>query len=235
MLRARLLCALVLAAFSAPASGRAASPLPTLAQPANVGDAKLAAVAYHASSAYERDLATVASEAGAWLAQRASQVSRPALVFDVDETALSNWEVILADDFGRVIQGGCAALPEGPCGWASWDLLGRAPALAPTVDLFQQARSLGVAVFFITGRPEAQRTATESNLRDAGYAGYARLVMVPDGRHYASAIDFKAPVRAGIEGEGYAIIANMGDQPSDLAGGHAERSFLLPNPFYRIP
>jgi len=27
----------------------------------------------------------------------------------------------------------------------------------------------------------------------------------------------------------------MGDQPSDLAGGHAERSYLLPNPFYRIP
>ena len=34
---------------------------------------------------------------------------------------------------------------------------------------------------------------------------------------------------------GYTIVANMGDQPSDLAGGHAERAFLLPNPFYRIP
>ena len=29
-------------------------------------------------------------------------------------------------------------------------------------------------------------------------------------------------------------IANVGDQPSDLAGGYAERTFLLPNPFYRI-
>ena len=67
------------------------------------------------------------------------------------------------------------------------------------------------------------------------YAGYARLVMVPDGRRYASAADFKAPVRAGIEQEGYRIVANVGDQPSDLAGGRAERTFLLPNPFYRIP
>ena len=177
----------------------------------------------------------MASEAGAWLAQRAPQAARPALVFDVDDTALSNWEVILADDFGRVIQGRCDALPEGPCGWASWDLLGRDPALAPTLRLFRQARSLEVAVFFVTGRPDAQRVATERNLREAGYAGYARLVMVPNGGRYASAADFKAPVRAGIEQEGYRIIANVGDQPSDLAGGHAERAFLLPNPFYRIP
>jgi acid phosphatase len=50
-----------------------------------------------------------------------------------------------------------------------------------------------------------------------------------------TAAAFKAPVRATIERENYTIIANMGDQPSDLAGGHAERTFLLPNPFYRIP
>ncbi len=67
------------------------------------------------------------------------------------------------------------------------------------------------------------------------FTGYERLVTVPDGRRFASAVDFKGPVRAGIEREGYSIIANMGDQPSDLAGGHAERSFLLPNPFYRVP
>ncbi|WP_264815995.1 hypothetical protein [Acidomonas methanolica] len=30
-------------------------------------------------------------------------------------------------------------------------------------------------------------------------------------------------------------MANIGDQPSDLAGGHAVRGFLLPNPFYRVP
>jgi hypothetical protein len=29
----------------------------------------------------------------------------------------------------------------------------------------------------------------------------------------------------------YTIIANIGDQPSDLAGGFAERVFLLPDPF----
>ncbi len=186
------------------------------------------------AGAYERDLAAVATEAGAWVRQRAPQVERPALVFDVDETALSSWEVILANDFGRFAAGPCA-LPEGPCGWAAWDQLGKDPPLAPTLGVFRDARELGVAVFFITGRPESQRAATELNLREAGYGGFAGLDMVPDGERYAHAADFKAPRRAAIEQAGYTIVANVGDQPSDLAGGHAERTFLLPNPFYRIP
>jgi predicted secreted acid phosphatase len=156
-------------------------------------------------------------------------------VLDIDDTALTNWEVIRADDFGRIINGRCTALPEGPCGWAAWDLLGRAPVIQSTLRLFRQARALNVAVFFITGRPESQRAATEQNLRNVGYDDYAALRMVPEGAHYASAAAFKAPGRAAIEAEGYTIIANVGDQPSDLAGGHAERTFLLPNPFYRIP
>jgi len=41
--------------------------------------------------------------------------------------------------------------------------------------------------------------------------------------------------RARFEAVGYRIVVNMGDQPSDLAGGHAEKAVLLPNPFYRIP
>jgi predicted secreted acid phosphatase len=205
------------------------------AQPPNVGDAKRLAAEYRASGAYERDLASITAAAAEWLAFRAPQRPRPALVFDVDETALSNWEVIEADDFGRVIGGPCVALPEGPCGWAGWDLLARSRPIAPTLGLFQRARELGVAVFFISGRPESQREATERNLRAAGYVGYQRLILVPEGARFASAAAFKAPARAGLEQEGYALVANVGDQPSDLAGGHAERAFLLPNPFYRIP
>jgi hypothetical protein len=52
---------------------------------------------------------------------------------------------------------------------------------------------------------------------------------------FVSAAGFKAPRRAAIEQAGYTIIANVGDQPSDHAGGHAERAFILPDPLYRIP
>jgi predicted secreted acid phosphatase len=162
-------------------------------------------------------------------------VKRPAFVLDIDETALSNWEILKRDDFGRPIAGPCDLVIDAPCGWAAWDQLGRDPAIEPTLRVFQQAHALNVAVFFITGRPESQRVATERNLTSVGYNDYAKLYMVPDSAHFASAVDFKAPIRAEIERAGYTIIGNMGDQPSDLLGGHAEKDFLLPDPFYRVP
>jgi predicted secreted acid phosphatase len=156
-------------------------------------------------------------------------------VLDIDETALSNWEVIKLDDFGRPIDGPCVPESGGPCGWAAWDQLGRDPVIAPVLQVFRLARELKVTVFFITGRPESQRKATESNLAAVGYQGYQKLYMVPEGAHFASAVDFKAPIRAELEQAGYIIVANIGDQPSDLKGGHAEKAFLLPDPFYRVP
>jgi len=204
-------------------------------QPVNVGDAKLAANAYHRSGAYEREIAAIAAQAADWVARRAPQVSRPAVVFDIDETLLSNWQVIRRDDFGRPIAGPCPSPPDTACGWAAWDMIGADTPIAPTRDLFEKARGLGAALFLISGRPESQRAATERNLAAAGLSGYARLDLVADGAQYASLVDFKAPRRAGIEAAGYTIIANIGDQPSDLFGGHAERAFQLPNPFYRIP
>jgi hypothetical protein len=204
-------------------------------QPINVGDAGAAALAYYNSGTYQRDLETVASQAISWINTRAPTVERPALVLDIDETALSNWEILKRDDFGRPISGPCDVAIDAPCGWAAWDLLGRDPAITPTLQVFQRARALNVSVFFITGRPESQRAATERNLGAVGYDGYAKLYMVPDNAHFASAVDFKAPIRAEIERAGYVIIENMGDQPSDLLGGHAEKDFLLPDPFYRVP
>jgi predicted secreted acid phosphatase len=204
-------------------------------QPINVGDAKAAALAYHDSGAYQKDLEAVAIQAASWINSRAASVQRPALVLDIDETALSNWEILKRDDFGRPIAGPCDEAIDAPCGWAAWDRLGRDPAIGPTLQVFQRARALNIAVFFITGRPENQRDATERNLTTAEYEGYAKLYMVPDHAHFASVVDFKAPIRAEIERAGYVIIENMGDQPSDLLGGHAEKDFLLPDPFYRVP
>jgi hypothetical protein len=203
-------------------------------QPTNVGDAINAATTYHESGQYDRDLALVAGAATQWIAQRAPGVARPAVVFDIDETALANWEVIKRDNFGRPIAGPCDLALDGPCGWAAWDQLAADTAIAPTLAVFRQARSVKATVFFITGRPENQRAATEKNLKGTGYDGYERLYMVPDDAKFGSATDFKAPVRAEIEKAGFTIIANIGDQPSDLFGGHAEKMFLLPNPFYRV-
>jgi predicted secreted acid phosphatase len=155
-----VLVVLALAGCAQPAASPDADFITVTTQPANVGDAKIAALAYHDSGAYDRDLAIVADQAKVWIASRAATAKQPALVLDVDETALSNWEVLKRDDFGRPVPGPCAPNLDTPCGWAAWDLLGRDPAITPTLAVFQQARALNVTVFFITGRPESQRAAT---------------------------------------------------------------------------
>jgi acid phosphatase len=209
--------------------------IPPPVQPANIGDLKFTAIDYYDSGAYLTDLQLAAAPAIAWITEEAPRVDRPAVVFDIDETALSNWEAIKANDFGRVIDGPCDKLPQGPCGWQAWDLRAQSTVIPPTMGIFATAKDRGAAIFFITGRPESQRAATERNLLAVGYTGYTQLIMEPIGAQYVSAADFKAPQRAGIEQRGYNIIANVGDQPSDLDGGFAEQTYLLPNPFYRIP
>jgi hypothetical protein len=48
-------------------------------------------------------------------------------------------------------------------------------------------------------------------------------------------VHYKSATRAHIESLGYDIVANFGDQYSDLKGGHADRAVKLPNPNYFLP
>lgn len=201
---------------------------------ANLGDIKPALIAYHDGGEYEKGLEAVDTAAESYLVERADKVTKPALVLDIDETSLSNWEEIIANDFAYFPNAPCDHLPKGPCGAIAWDAMARSPAIAPTLRLARAASSHHVAIFFITGRYEAERTVTERNLHAAGFPEWERVYMRIDGTPSGPAADFKAPAREQITRMGYTIVANVGDQPSDLAGGFSERTFLLPNPFYRI-
>lgn len=162
-----------------------------------------------------------------------------ALVLDIDETALSNWEKIAADDFGYFADGPCPLPVKGPCGAVAFDQLARATTIKPTLELFDFAVAHGVAIFFITGREDKgmERIATELNLWRAGYHGWTELYMREDHDKAASTRAYKTGRRKDIERGGYTIIANLGDQQSDLQGGHPGMvfDFKLPNPFYYIP
>lgn len=188
--------------------------------------------AYLESGRYEADVAAVTRAAQEYLEKRAREVRRPAAVFDVDETALSNWPAYKVNGWGRITGGGCD-LETGPCGLRAWEAMARSKAILPTLAVARRAHELGVAVFFITGRPENLRDATERNLRDEGYAP-DRLILFPEGPRPASAADFKAAERRKLAEEGYTILFTIGDQQSDLSGGYAERTFKLPNPVYFI-
>lgn len=189
--------------------------------------------AYIDSGRYAADFAVVADSARAWLEEEAPKKKRPAIVLDIDETSLSNWQAYRLNGWSRILAGGCD-LAQGPCGIRAWQAMGRSTALASTVALVQRARELGVAVFFITGRPPALRDATERNLREQGYA-WDGVILLPPGAHFERAADFKAPERRRIAENGYTILLTMGDQQSDLDGGYAEKTFKLPNPVYTLP
>ncbi len=65
---APLVIGLVAIGLSACATSATLGPTGGLTQPANVGDAKIAATAYRESGGYDRDLMIVTSRAGAWMA-----------------------------------------------------------------------------------------------------------------------------------------------------------------------
>jgi len=188
---------------------------------------------YISSGRYEADVAAVAGRAEQWMVQRAPHVTKPAIVLDIDETSLSNWPAYRLNGWGRVLVGGCD-LEKGPCSIRAWQMLGTSKALPPTLALAKRARAMGVAVFFISGRPAALKDVTERNLRAQGYEPTG-VIVLPEGAAFTSAVDFKAPERRKLREAGYTIVLSMGDQQSDLDGGYAERTFKLPNPVYFLP
>jgi acid phosphatase len=188
---------------------------------------------YISSGRYEADVAAVAARAEQWLVQRAPQVTKPAIVLDIDETSLSNWPAYQLNGWGPILTGSCD-LEKGPCSIRAWQMLGTSKALAPTLALARRATAMGVAVFFISGRPADLKEVTERNLRDQGFEPTG-VIVAPAGATFPSAVAFKAPERRKLIEAGYTIVLSLGDQQSDLDGGYAERTFKLPNPVYFLP
>jgi acid phosphatase len=199
----------------------------------NIYDAQRLVEQYVVGGRYDEDVANVVAGARAWLEERSKTATRPTIVLDIDETSLSNWPAYRLNGWVRITNGECD-LQQGPCGLRVWQAMGQSKAIAPTLALARRARELGVAVFFITGRPANLQRATEQNLRDAGYE-WTGVILQPPGAQFASAVDFKAPERRKLTEQGYTIVLSMGDQQSDLTGGYAERTFKLPNPVYFLP
>lgn len=172
-----------------------------------------------------------------------------AVLLDVDDTALATWNYEVASNWAY-----------NPATNGEYVTDQRFPAVPGMVHLVQQAKAHGYAVFFLTGRGAAQEAATLGNLThdgvgvDAGYpvptdpkgaddglytkpapADYPSYLTSACGGDACTTIEYKSATRKHIESLGYDIVANFGDQYSDLEGGFADKRFKLPNPNYYLP
>lgn len=200
------------------------------AEPANLALLKQEIRKWHESGAYEQELESVIKGAKAYILRSAAQnqhskhPKRLALVLDIDETSLSNSQNILENDFASNMTQIRANI-----------MKANSPAIRPMLELYQAAQKANVAVFFVTGRPAFQKEATKTNLERAGYHHWAGLYLRTKEYEGPTVVPFKSHVREEITKKGYEIVANIGDQESDLKGGFSQKTFKLPNPFYYLP
>ncbi|MFD9517757.1 HAD family acid phosphatase [Streptomyces sp. NPDC059979] len=166
------------------------------------GNAAILGIDY---ATWQREVAAVIDAARPAIEQRIAASppgEKPALVLDIDNTSLET-------DF-------------------HWFWTFPTPAIAKVRALTQYAHARGVAVFFVTARPGIIHSLTEHNLKAVGYPITGLYVRdLPDLFDEVSA--YKTGKRAEIEARGYTIIANIGNSPTDLVGGHAERTVKLPD------
>lgn len=184
---------------------------------------------YHACTCkcgcYAKDLDLQAERAVSFLKLRPAHRSggkKAAVLLDIDETTLSNW--------AEMVQAGFAYDSKA---FNAWVEAADAPAIPATLRIVQEARALGVAVVFLTGRSEAQRAATEKNLRSAGFDGWEQLILRTPEQAGLTAEKYKSAERAKLVAQGYTLLLNVGDQWSDLRGTpEAEYSVKYPDPYY---
>ncbi|MFD9214272.1 HAD family acid phosphatase [Streptomyces sp. NPDC059544] len=185
---------------AAPKAASAAAPAHA-PQPTDITAAGLAGIDY---ATWQRDVTAALATARPYIEQRTAGASgqRLAMVLDIDNTSLET-------DFHYF-----------------WEY--PTPAVRQVLDLVRYADSRGVDIFFVTARPDIIESLTSYNLKRAGYPVDGLYVRsLPDLFDEVSA--YKTGKRAEIEAKGYTIVANVGNRPSDLVGGHAERTFKLPD------
>jgi HAD superfamily, subfamily IIIB (Acid phosphatase) len=192
--------AIVLTAAALAASGTALTAGPAAAAAPAVVPAAVTAAALPSYETWIADVTAVTDSAGAYLRSRLPDTRvKAALVLDIDNTALES----------------------------TYHPAPFAPATPPVLALAKQAEAAGATVFFVSNRPDIIQPWTEGNLSSVGYHWggiYLRPTFSSD-----PAETIKTNARIAIEARGYTIVANVGNSATDLVGGHAERTFKLPD------
>ncbi|MCX4551843.1 acid phosphatase [Streptomyces sp. NBC_01267] len=199
--------------------------------------------AYQASptSNYAKQVKGIETKAKRQIADAARHTAhgrKPAIVLDVDDTTLLTYDYEKKNGFAYNAKA-----------FDDYVQSAQSVAVFGMPDVVNYAAKKGVTVFFLTGRAETQRTASAVNLTKAGYGvpvdkAHFYLQDKTSAPSYLSCasptwscttVQFKSGTRKHIESLGYTIVANFGDQYSDLSGGFADKTYKLPNPMYFLP
>ncbi|MFI0263834.1 HAD family acid phosphatase [Streptomyces sp. NPDC017056] len=151
---------------------------------------------------WKRDVERAVADALPYIEKRSEDASREklAIVLDIDNTSLET----------------------------HFHPLPPTPAVQPVLKAVKAANSKGVSIFFVTARPGIIGSITQNNLKQVGYP-VTGLYDRGLGDIFGSVSEFKTAKRAEIESKGYSIIANIGNNSTDLVGGHAESTVKLPD------
>ncbi len=191
-------------------------------QPVNLRTAKDLVKDYYESGKYDEEMNEIIKDAE----EKFSKVvvkNNSAVIFDVDDTALSNYEISKKLDYGydfNIIQ--------------EWVLNAKLPAIKQTKGLYVFLKSKNVKLIFLTGRTSEEYDATYRNLIEQGYTGFDTLIVRNDEQKKTEAQTFKSDVREALTKSGYKIIGTIGDQWTDLNGAYSGIQIKLPNYLYEI-
>ncbi|MCU7495233.1 MAG: hypothetical protein HF314_09530 [Ignavibacteria bacterium] len=188
----------------------------------NLETAKSEVRLYYDSGRYDKELQEVVSEAMDDF-EKVEVHDSSAVVFDVDETVLSNYPAIKKLDFGFV-----------PDIWNQWILEAKAPAIEEVRNLYNYLVARKFHIIFLTGRTLAQYEATYKNLKEAGFTTFDTLIVRSGKMSDAPAENFKNIERIVLSDMGYKIEGCVGDQWSDLKGQYTGIKVKLPNFLYMV-
>lgn len=213
---------------------------------------------FASDSNYAKEAESVAAAGSKWLAARAHALKPSvdkAIVLDVDDTTLATWNYeiysnwaynpgtngnFVNDELFPAVPGMVDMVNEAKAeGYAIIFITGRpATQEAATLGNLTDSDSVGLDAGYPAPTPlEGGEDGLFTKPAVADYPDYletACAVEVAAG-HSCTTIHYKAATREHIESLGYEIVADFGDQYSDLVGGYADRTFKMPNPNYYLP
>ncbi len=188
----------------------------------NLRTAKDVVKDYYESGKYDEEMNEIIKDAKEKF-NKIEVKNNSAAIFDVDDTALSNYQISKRLDFGydyKIVQ--------------DWVMSGKLPAIKQTKQFYDYLKSKGLKIIFLTGRQQEEYDITYQNLIEQGYTSFDTLIVRTESERKIGAGQFKSSKRKELTDKGYEIVICIGDQWTDFEGDNTGIKVKIPNYLYEI-